>query len=87
MKIEIGESLALSWLRHVKNCQVVQLNWKPSTSSWERYNEEETERLMAKADDYFAGKYQLNIFKNNRSSSPQNCSMKIDALGVRSRKV
>lgn len=28
MKIEIGESLAQSWLKHVKGCQVVQLNWK-----------------------------------------------------------
>ena len=28
MKIEVGESLALSWLRHVRECQVVQINWK-----------------------------------------------------------
>ncbi len=28
MKIEVGESLALSWLRHVRRCQVVQINWK-----------------------------------------------------------
>ena len=28
MKIEVGESLALSWLRHVRSCQVVQINWK-----------------------------------------------------------
>lgn len=34
MKIEIGESLILSWLKHVNNCQIVQLNWKPSTIAW-----------------------------------------------------
>ena len=34
MKIEMGESLFYSWLRHVKSCQVVQTNWKPS-SLWE----------------------------------------------------
>jgi len=30
MKIDIGESLVSSYLRHVKNCYIVQTNWKPS---------------------------------------------------------
>lgn len=30
MKIEMGESLCASWLKHVKKCQIVQMNWKPS---------------------------------------------------------
>lgn len=30
MEIEIGESLPYSWLRHVKECQIVQINWKVS---------------------------------------------------------
>jgi hypothetical protein len=30
MKIDIGESLVYSYLRHVKNCTIVQTNWKPS---------------------------------------------------------
>ena len=30
MKIEIGESLASSYLRHVKLCWLVQTNWKTS---------------------------------------------------------
>jgi len=30
MKIDIGESLVYSYLRHVKNCTIVQINWKPS---------------------------------------------------------
>lgn len=33
MKIEMGESLFYSWLRHVKECQIVQTNWKVS-SQW-----------------------------------------------------
>lgn len=37
MKIEIGESLIYSWLKHVKNCHIVQTNWKIS-SNWEREN-------------------------------------------------
>lgn len=34
MKIEIGESLLLSWLKHIKECQLVQTNWKASYK-WE----------------------------------------------------
>ena len=30
MKIEIGEFLILSWLRHVHGCVVTQMNWSPS---------------------------------------------------------
>jgi len=30
MKIEIGESLILSWLRHVQGCPIAQTNWKAS---------------------------------------------------------
>lgn len=30
MKIDIGESLVYSYLRHVKHCSIVQINWKPS---------------------------------------------------------
>ncbi len=44
MKIEIGESLFYSWLRHIKNCRIVQTNWKTS-SSWKIYHEEELEKL------------------------------------------
>ena len=28
MKLEMGEFLAYSWLKHVKGCHVVQMNWK-----------------------------------------------------------
>ena len=35
MTIEMGESLMASWLKHVKCCQVVQSNWKYSTS-WKK---------------------------------------------------
>jgi len=30
MKVEIGESLVRSWLRHVRHCEFAELNWKPS---------------------------------------------------------
>ncbi len=30
MKLEMGESLIASWLKHQYGCQIVQLNWKPA---------------------------------------------------------
>lgn len=35
MKIEIAESLVYSWLRKVRNCRIVQTNWKPAPE-WAR---------------------------------------------------
>lgn len=34
MKIEMGESLLASWLKHVKGCKIVETNWKKS-GNWE----------------------------------------------------
>lgn len=39
MKIEIGESLVLSYLKHVKNCVIYQTNWKAS-NRWSITDEE-----------------------------------------------
>lgn len=30
MKIEMGESLVRTWVRHCRGCQLAELNWKPS---------------------------------------------------------
>jgi len=81
MKIEMGESLMLSWLRHAKNCQIVQLNWKPSASSWELHNEKELKDMMEKVDELFKNHFQLNIFKKNTHSTLLK-QAEIDTLGV-----
>jgi hypothetical protein len=47
MKIEMGESLILSWLKHVKNCQIVQINWKPFTKAWNTYNDINIEEIIS----------------------------------------
>ena len=57
MKIEIGESLIASWLKHIEKCQVVQLNWKPSTSFWQIDNYNEIEKVINYAIDYFEKEY------------------------------
>lgn len=46
MKIEIGESLIVSWLKHIEKCQVVQMNWKPSTNFWQLENYNEIEKVI-----------------------------------------
>jgi len=84
MKIEMGESLFLSWLRHVKQCQIVQLNWKPS-NSWDLANEERIVKLLRVFRDFFDSKYHIELFGKE---SGQNHSQilkqgEIDALGLR----
>ena len=60
MKIEIGESLAVSYLKHVKRCVIYQTNWK-SSSQWDFLGEvkdasEAFERLVKDGLLSFQGK-------------------------------
>jgi len=34
MKIEIGESLMLSYFKHIKKCILYQTNWKVAIKNW-----------------------------------------------------
>ncbi|MBQ1992818.1 MAG: hypothetical protein II233_08610 [Clostridia bacterium] len=81
MKIEMGESLFYSWLRHVKQCQIVQTNWKVS-SQWDLKNEEKLIYLMQKVDEFFCTKYSYKIFKNNTSISQLLRQAECDVLGI-----
>ncbi len=58
MKIEMGESLILSWLKHCKKCKIVQLNWKPSLH-WVSYNNKKSQELFKKMAVHFP------VFKNS----------------------
>lgn len=81
MKIEIGESLFYSWLRHVKQCQIVQNNWKIS-SQWDNKHESELVNFMSEIDDYFWNKYNYKIFKNNVSIKQLLGQAECDVLGI-----
>jgi hypothetical protein len=81
MKIEVGESLLLSWLRHVKSCQLVQMNWKPSILSWELYNEVELKELMMKTIEYYEQRYEISLFKNS-SFSQLLLQAEVDVFGI-----
>ena len=80
MKIEMCESLFYSWLRHVKECQVVQTNWKPSPA-WQLQNEEVLERFMSITDAHLQSKYGYSVYKNN-SLSQLLTQAEVDALGI-----
>lgn len=66
MKIEMGESLIYSWLRHVKRCQIVQTNWKVS-SQWSLRHETELQTLMDATSHAFEQMKGYQIFKKNAS--------------------
>lgn len=81
MKIEMGESLFYSWLRHVKECQIVQTNWKVSPQ-WNLKNETDLENLMKSVESLFLKKYNYNVFKKNSSLSQILQQGECDAIGI-----
>lgn len=81
MKIEMGESLFYSWLRHVKECQIVQTNWKVSPQ-WTLSNKEDLEKLCLISEKYFETKYGYKIFKQNASLSQILQQGECDAVGI-----
>lgn len=85
MKIEMGESLFYSWLRHVKECQIVQTNWTTS-GQWPLLHEDELEEIKSKTDKFFSEKYGYDIYKKTSSLSQLLRQAECDALGVEVRK-
>lgn len=79
MKIEIGESLVYSWLRHIEQCQIVQMNWKPSPI-WEKQDidliplKEEIENKFKDSN--------LDLFKKTSNMDQFFRQAEIDAVGV-----
>ena len=82
MKIEMGESLFYSWLRHVQACQIVQTNWKVS-QHWELQHETEIESMMQVIDNHFKNKYGYNVFKRNVSHRQLLQQAECDAIGIK----
>ncbi|GHS91271.1 hypothetical protein FACS1894139_10470 [Planctomycetales bacterium] len=65
MRIEIGESLFFSWLRHVKGCQIVQTNWKMSPQWRELQNRAAIEQLLTVSREFFQRQYGWEIYKSS----------------------
>ena len=71
MKIEMGESLFYSWLRHAKECQIVQTNWK-SSPKWDFECSEEIEEMLKELDNYFRQQSLRRMAPCHRSFSKAN---------------
>ena len=80
MKIEIGESLLLSWLRHIKECQLAQMNWKPS-SKWELKYRDVLERLMQSSTEAFKARG-YDLYKGNSGLDQILAQAEIDVMGI-----
>jgi len=80
MKVEMGESLFYSWLRHYKRCQVVQTNWKPSRS-WDLHNEKKLSEFMDASGAFFVEKRGYSIFGTTSFRQVLN-QAEVDALGI-----
>ncbi len=80
MKIEVAESLALSWLRHVKGCKIVQLNWKVSRT-WEPVASDRIASLYDTCRETFLSE-DLDIFKKNSSVNQVLRQAEVDAIGI-----
>lgn len=80
MKIEMGESLGYSYLRHVKNCWLVQTNWKAS-EHWEKcVSEEELETVFhAMRQTFDLGG---SVFKGTKDCSQFLRQAEVDVVGV-----
>lgn len=80
MKIEIGESLACSYLRHVKRCWLVQANWKAS-EHWDRHaSDAELETLFHEMKERFD--QQGGVFKQTKDAAQLLKQGEIDVVGV-----
>lgn len=79
MKIEIGESLIYTWLRHVKGCQIVQTNWRPS-ELWSLNNIRDLEAIMDAVNKRFPN-YSIFGHKKNVSLIQFVGQAEIDVLG------
>ena len=80
MKIEMGESLGYSYLRHVKNCWLVQTNWKAS-EHWEKLlADDELDRAFLSMRTEFDPDGE--VFKDTKSSKQFLRQAEIDVVGI-----
>ena len=82
MKIEMGESLVYSWLRHVKECQLAQTNWKTSPGIWKLHNENDLNIMFNDVNTYFANAGKGNLFKKTSTLSQLLKQGECDVLGL-----
>ena len=81
MKIEVGESLVFSWLRHVQGCPIAQTSWKPSLT-WPIRSEAALASDFERMREIAGKRLGFEVFK--KSSFQQFIRQaEIDVLGLR----
>ena len=81
MKVEIGESLIFSWLRHVRGCPIAQTSWKPSPA-WPIRHEASLAADFERMREIAAQRLGFEVFR--KSSFRQFIRQaEIDVLGLR----
>ncbi|HBW15103.1 MAG TPA: hypothetical protein DEF41_02935 [Desulfovibrio sp.] len=78
MKVEIGESLVRTWVRHCKGCQLAELNWKPSPM-W-------LGEISPEHEDWYregAKEFSEMVLKKTANLSQFLGQAEVDILGVR----
>ena len=80
MKIEIGESLCYSYLRHVKGCWLVQTNWKAS----EHWTKQRTDAELEAMFQEMRGRFEVDggVFKKTVSVGQFMQQAEIDVIGI-----
>ena len=80
MKIEIGESLGYSYLRHVKQCWLVQTNWKVSEHWVKHISDDDLEMRFQAMRDTFD--LDGTVFKGTKNCGQLLKQGEIDVVGV-----
>ena len=80
MKVEMGESLCYSYLRHVKRCWLVQTNWK-SSERWKKYrSDEDLETMYRTMKEKFDKSGE--VFKKTKDAGQFMKQGEVDVVGV-----
>ncbi|MFF2447459.1 hypothetical protein ACFVSW_10150 [Neobacillus sp. NPDC058068] len=77
------ESLMVSWLKHIENCQITQTNWNAAINSWELQSVDNIIKLMEITGKFFLKNYNLNFYENASTPLLFLQQGNIDVLGLK----
>ena len=81
MKIEMGESLMQSYLKHKKGCLITQTNWK-TLRSWKKSNEDKAKAKFEKIKKEYP-----NIFSEKTKFEKMLNQAELDVIGIANDKI
>lgn len=81
MKIEMGESLMQSYLKHIKGCLITQTNWK-TLRSWKKSNEDKAKAKFEKIKKEYP-----NIFSEKTKFEKMLNQAELDVIGIANDKI